>query len=210
MLFHYKPFERIPFISKYFYITTLVFVIARNCATELSLLKHALQHDGNIITDFPINQQIPYRQPIKPIVALPFDLKQFHAHINNDWTTYSVQQQIRPSTPLLNVTPDCSCYNYYEINWQPDQWTSLIHDSSRTSFDFETVHLKLINKKNFFIPHIQNKAPLYNMSVEHSNDALLFTSYVISYFYEKFESVRFKLFHNIKPWRTKHSGPCFV
>jgi len=80
MMFYYKPFKRIRFILIYICITTPACVIAKNCATDHTLLKHTLQNEGTTITNIPTNQQIPNRQPIKPIVALPFDLKQFHTH----------------------------------------------------------------------------------------------------------------------------------
>jgi len=48
------------------------------------------------------------------------------------------------------------------------------------------------------------------MYPQESTDALFFISQTISYFYEKYEQVKFRLYHDIHSWQTKQTGPCFV
>jgi len=182
----------------------------RQCATNLSTLTTALQQTEAIITSLPISQQTTRRQNTKPILALPFDLEQFHKHLLHNWTTYSSEQQIQTLTKPLNVTPDCNCYYYYRVKWKPDQWTTLQWEPVLSFLDFQMINLKLIKQPFYLIPHIYEGFPPYNMSLHNSFDALMFISQIISYFYEKYELVRFKLFHNHTPWIKKYSGPCFM
>jgi len=76
--------------------------------------------------------------------------------------------------------------------------------------DFEMINLNLIKQSFYAIPHIHEALPPYNMFLHNSFDALMFISQIISYFYEKYELVRFKLFYNHIPWVNKQSGPCFI
>ena len=182
----------------------------RQYATNLSTLTTALRHTEAIITSLPISQQTTRRQLTKPILALPFDLEQFHKHLLHNWTTYSGEKQIRTLTKPLNVTPDCNCYNYYRVKWKPDQWTTLQRNPVMSFLDFEMINLKLIKQPSYLIPHIYEALPPYHMHLNNSFDALMFVSHIISYFYEKYELVRFKLFYNHIAWVNKHSGPCFI
>ena len=179
-------------------------------AKELSPLINALQQLGAHITNTTITQRFPTTEATKPLVVLPFGVEQFHEQLTSNFTTYVSEQQINPITPCLNVTPDCNCYTYHKIKWKPDRWTVISHNASKNIYDFEMVHLRLMKQTRYFIPHIQGRTPPYNMYLQNSTDALLFISHAISYFYEKYEEVRFKLFHDIRQWPTKTTGPCFV
>ena len=182
----------------------------RQYATDLSTLITALRHTEAIITPLPISQQTTRRQLMKPILALPFDLEQFQKHLLHNWTTYYGEKQISTMTKPLNVTPDCNCYNYYRVKWKPDQWTILRRDPIMSFLDFEMINLKLIKQSFYLIPHIHAALPPYHMHLHNSFDALMFISQIISYFYEKYEFVRFKLFYHHIAWAHKYSGPCFL
>ena len=182
----------------------------RQYATDLPTLITALRHTEAIITPLPISQQTTRRQLMKPILALPFDLEQFQKHLLHNWTTYYGEKQISTMTKPLNVTPDCNCYNYYRVKWKPDQWTILRRDPIMSFLDFEMINLKLIKQSFYLIPHIHAALPPYHMHSHNSFDALMFISQIISYFYEKYEFVRFKLFYHHIAWAHKYSGPCFL
>ena len=198
------------FLLIYLVLIKLIFVNTRHYATEYSPLIQALQRLGAHITNMTITPGVPITEATKPLVILPYDLEQSYEQIKSNFTTYAAERQIRPITPRLNVTPDCNCYTYQEIYWKPDHWTVISHNASNKNYDFEMVHLALTNQPRYFIAHIQGRTPPYNIYRQHATDALLFASHAISYFYEKYTQVRFKLFHDIRPWPTKPTGPCFV
>ena len=205
-----SPLHATLFLMAQLYALTRPSFPIRQYATNLSTLTTALQQTKAIISPLPISQQTTRRQLTKPILTLPFDLEQFHKHLLHNWTTYAGEKQIRTLTKPLNVTPDCNCYNYYRVKWKPDQWTTLQRNPVMSFLDFEMINLKLIKQSFYLISHIHEALPPHNMSLHNSFDALMFISQIISYFYEKYELVRFKLFYNHIPWIKKLSGPCFI
>jgi len=60
------------------------------------------------------------------------------------------------------------------------------------------------------IRSIDGRRPPYNMFLDSSSDALLYIFHIVSYFYERFKFVEFKLFNKQHYWPNEFRGRCYV
>jgi len=169
-----------------------------------------LHQKGAKIVDIPIHQQHTLRESVESLPLLPCDLLNFYNNIHQDWRLITAESNARPVIPPLNVNPNCACYHYRNINWTLDEWTRIEHASSDKHYDFEMIHLELIERPRYDILSIDRSRPPYNMFFSESSHAFMYISHVVSYFYEQFNYVKFRLFHKHHYWANEYRGPCYV
>ena len=157
--------------------------------------------------DIPIHQQHTLWESVEPLPILSCDLLTFRNNIQQDWRLITAKSDARPVIPPLNVNPNCACYHYRNIKWAPEEWTRIEHVSSDKPYDFEWYYLELIERPLYDILSIDGSKPTNNMIFSECSDAFMYISHVVSYFYERFQYVKFRLFNKHRHWTNEHRGP---
>ena len=188
----------------------LAFTLARQYATTLQPLLDALQKTGSTVVDLPSHQQTTMTDNVPPLVVLPCDLINFHRNIQQDWQLFAAEIDARPIISPLNVNPDCNCFNYRNIKWRPDGWTIIEHNFSAKQYEFEMIYLELIEQLHYTISSVEGHRTPYILYFLDVSDTSAYISYVISYFYERFQFVKFQLFYRHYNWKPEYKGPCYL
>ena len=189
-----------------FYVKTQAVFIT----TEPLKIINKIDPNNDILINVPPNKRHNLTKYFLPLVTLPCDSENFASQIQNDWTQYVTQIQSSPPIPPLNVRPECDSFHYRHFPWTPEIWNRLEHSQTAKQFSFEMIYFEIIDKALYVIRNINDSSLPHNMYLHDSSDTILLISKIISYFYELYQSVSFKL--NIGdnlPSQTQ-SKPCFV
>jgi len=182
----------------------------RQFSTNLQEFTGTLRRKGIFLDDISPRNRINISTTFKPLVTLRCDTSQFVAQVQRNWNLYNSIRSLKPAIPPLYVNPECDSFFYRHFRWTPESWNILEHTEAAKHFSFEMINFDIIEKPLYIIPNETNSSKPHNMFFSESSDAILFMSYTLSYFYEKFRFVRFKLFVNNDHWPQAQTGPCFV
>ena len=164
----------------------------RNYASNLASLVKTLHKED--ITTYNISQNFHYRniEKLPPLAYIPSDLKSFHNQLTHSWNIYANNKKNPTVYPPTNVNPSCNSFTYKVFHWSPLQWTRIL-DSSPISTDFQMIHLISPSYANVTI--MQTNAPQKLITTPQASfqETFLFMSKLLSYFYEKYTSITFKL-----------------
>ena len=189
-----------------FYIKTQ----AVSISTEPLKIINKIDPNHDILVNVPPNKRHNLTKKFPPLVTLPCDSENFASQIQSDWTQYARHVQACPPIPPLYVRPECDSFHYRHFQWTPELWNRLEHSPTAKQFSFEMIFFEIIEKALYVIRNINKSSLPHNMYFYDSSDTILLISKVISYFYELYQFVRFKLHisDNLPPQMQR--DPCFV
>ena len=179
-------------------------------STNLQEIIETIRQKGISLADISPRNNITISTNFRPLVTLQCDSSQFVAQVQNHWNLYTTIQFEKSAIPPLYVNPNCDSFFYRHFRWTPESWNMLEHEEPAKQFSFEMINFDIIEKPLYIITNETNSHTPHNMFFSESSDAILFMSYTLSHFYEKFQSVRFKLVVNNEQWPQAQIGPCFV
>jgi len=167
----------------------------RKYASNLESLIETLQKNG--ITTNNISHNFHYHniEKLPPLAYIPSDLKNFHNQLTHSWDIYAANKENPTVYPPTNVNPSCNSFTYKVFHWSPLQWTRIL-DSSLISTDFQMIHLK--SPSHTHVTIMQTNASQNIITISHASlqETFLFMSKLLSYFYEKYAYITFKLSHD--------------
>ena len=189
-----------------FYIKTQ----AVSISTEPLKIINKIDPNHDILVNVPPNKRHNLTKKFPPLVTLPCDSENFASQIQSDWTQYARHVQACPPIPPLYVRPECDSFYYRHFQWTPEFWNRLEHSPTAKQFSFEMIYLEIIDKALYVIRNINESSLPHNMYLYDSSDTILLISKVISYFYELYQFVRFKLNISDNLPSNMQRKPCFV
>ena len=181
-------------------------LISRESSTIISKIDPG--HD--ILINIPIRKRHNVTQKFPPLVTLQCDSEHFVSQIRRDWTQYTDQIQARPSILPLYLRPECDSFHYRHFQWTPEYWNRLKHLPAAKQFSFEMIYFDITDKPLYVIRNANHSSLSHNMYLFDSSDTILFISKVISYFYELYQFVKFRLQINDSFSPQMQREPCFV
>jgi len=210
-----QKITRMNFIDKILWHLSLTFLFStsmqtRQLSTNLQEFIGTIRQKGISLADISPRNNITISTNFRPLVTLQCDSNQFVAQVRNHWNLYTTIKLSKSVIPPLYVNPDCDSFFYRHFRWTPESWNILEHEEPAKHFSFEMINFDIIEKPLYIIMNETKSHTPHNMFFSESSDEILFVSYALSYFYEKFQSVRFKLVVNNEHWPQAQIGPCFV
>ena len=129
--------------------------------------------------------------------------------MTHSWATYSTNQANPTAYPTTNVNPSSNSFTYNTFHWSPLQWT-LIADSSFSNIDFQMLQLKRPSQTQVSIA--QTNSPRNTITMPHDSlqETFLFMSKILSYFYEKYAHITFKLSKDTDPTLPTNTINCTI
>jgi len=169
----------------------------RTYASNLESLITTLQKNGIAIY---ISNNLHYHniEKLSPLPYIPSDLKNFHNQLTHSWNIYTANKKNPTIYPPINVNPSCNSFTYRVFHWSPLQWT-LIEDNFFPDTDFQMIHLKSSPHTQVTIAQANSPMNTVTMSQDSLQEAFLFMSRILSYFYEKYAYITFKLSQETNP-----------
>ena len=179
-------------------------------STKPLAIINKIDPNHDILINVPLSQRHNVTQNFSPLITLQCDTENFVSQIQRDWTQYASQIQARSPISPLYVRPECDSFHYRHFQWTPEFWNRLEHSPTAKQFSFEMIYFEIIDKALYVIRNVDDSSLPHNMYLYDSSDTILFISKVISYFYELYQFVRFKLniSDNFSPQMQRE--PCFV
>ena len=170
----------------------------RKYASDLPSLIKTLSKTG--LTAHNISEKLHYNhiEKLPPLAYIPSDLRNFHHQLTHSWFPYSRNKANPTAYPPTNVNPSCNSFTYNTFHWSPLQWTS-ITDSSFPNIDFQMLHFKLPSQTPVTIARADSPRNTITIPHDSLHETFLFMSKILSYFYEKYTHMTFKLFTYTDP-----------
>jgi len=181
----------------------------RKYASNLSSLLSTLSKTGLIAQNISENLHYNHAQKLPPLAYIPSDLQSFHHQLTHSWTTYSINKANPTAYLPTNVNPFCNNYRYKTLHWSPLQWTS-ITDNLFPNIDFQMVYLKPPSRTPVMITHTNSPRGTITMSPDSLQETFPFMSKILSYFYEKYSDITFKLFTYTDPTLPSNAINCTI
>jgi len=181
----------------------------RKYASNLSSLIKTLRKTGLTTYNISENLHYYYIEKLLPLAYIPSDLQNFHHQLTHSWAIYSTNQANPTAYPPTNVNPSCNSFTYNVFHWSPLQWT-LIADNSFSTTDFQMLQLKSPPQTQVTIAQTNSPRNTITMSHDSLQETFLFMSKVLSYFYEKYAHITFKLYQDTDPTLPMNTTNCTI
>ena len=181
----------------------------RKYASNLESLIATLQKNGIAIYNISNNLHYHNIEKLSPLPDIPSDLKNFHNQLTHSWNIYTANKKNPTIYPPINVNPSCNSFTYKAFHWSPLQWT-LIEDNFFPNTDFQMIHLKSSPHTQVTIAQANSPMNTVTMSQNSLQEAFLFMSRVLSYFYEKYAYITFKLLQETNPTLPIKNTNCSI
>jgi len=167
----------------------------RKYAKNLFSLTETLKTTGHVFKHIPNKLRYMEIEHIPPLAYIPSDLYSFHKNLHNSWTVYHANKANLLTYPPMNVNPTCNSFIYQTLHWSPLQWTTINNNFSFLNLDFQMIHLKMPPQNHIKLQSVNHLTNIVTISKRTSAETFLFMSKILSYFYEKYANIRFKLFY---------------
>jgi len=181
----------------------------RKYASNLSSLIETLRKTGLTAHNISKNLHYNHIEKLPPLAYIPSDLQNFHHQLTHSWVTYSINKANPTAYPPTDVNPSCNSFTYNTFHWSPLQWTS-ITDSSFSNIDFQMLQLQLPSQTQVTIAQTNSLRNTITMSHDSLHEAFLFMSKILSYFYEKYTNITFKLNKYTDPTLPTNAINCTI
>jgi len=196
-------------LLQFFLLLSHTHASPRTYASNLESLITTLQQNG--IATYNISNNLHYQniEKLSPLPYIPSDLKNFHNQLTHSWNIYTANKKNPTIYPPINVDPSCNSFTYRVFHWSPLQWT-LIEDNFFPNTDFQMIHLK--SPPHLQITIAQANSPMNTVSVSQNlfKETFLFMTRVLSYFYEKYAYITFKLSQETNPTLPMSTINCSI
>ena len=170
----------------------------RTYASNLASLSETLHKKDT--TTYNISQNFRYTsiEKLPPLAYIPSDLKSFHNQFTHSWNTYANNKNNLTMYPSANVNPTCNSFTHRVFYWSPLQWTT-IEDNSLPEADFQMIHLTALSYTRVIIAQTNLPMITFTLFQDSLQETFLFMSKILSYFYEKYSHISFKLTQQKNP-----------
>jgi len=181
----------------------------RTYASNLESLITTLQQEG--FTTYNISNNLNYQhiEKLTPLPHIPSDLKNFHKQLTHSWQIYTENKNNTTIYPPINVNPSCNSFTYRVFHWSPRQWT-FIDDDFYPNTDFQMINLKSPSHHQINITQTNSAKHTVSIPQNSSQETFLFMSKVLSYFYEKYAYISFKLSQETNPTLPTSTINCAI
>jgi len=169
----------------------------RKYAKNLLSLTETLNTTGHVFQHIPNKLRYSEIEHIPPLAYIPSDLFSFHKNLHNSWTVYHANKANPVTYQPTNVNPTCNSFIYQILQWSPLHMTTINNKFSFLDLDFQMIHLKMPPQNHIRLQSANHSTNKVIISKRTSAETFLFMSKILSYFYEKYANIRFKLFYQI-------------
>jgi len=169
----------------------------RKYAKNLFSLTETLKTTGHVFQHISNKLRYMEIEHIPPLAYIPSDLHSFHKNLHNSWTIYHANKASPITYPPTNVNPTCNNFIYQTLHWSPLQWTSINNNFPSLDLDFHMIHLKMPPQNHIKLQSVNHLTNTVTISKRTSAETFLFMSKILSYFYEKYANISFKLFYQM-------------
>ena len=182
---------------------------SRKYASNLASLIETL-HKKDIAT-YNISQTFHYHniEKLPSLTYIPSDLKNFHNQLTHSWNIYANNKENPIAYPPTNVNPSCNSFTHTVFYWSPSQWTS-IEDNFLPDTDFQMIHLVSLSYTQVTIAQTNLPMNTFTISQDSLQETFLFMSKILSYFYEKYSYINFKLTQEKNPTIPMNTINCSI
>jgi len=168
----------------------------RQYASNLFSLIDTLKKTGYSIQNISANLHYSRIEKLPPLAYIPSDVLNFHRQVTTSWSHYQSTKANIISYPPTNVNPMCNSFTYQPFYWSPSQWTSITNQYPLNNTDFQMIHLKMPSETHITISRTDSSKNALTIPRRSLQETFLFTSKILSYFYEKYAHISFKLLHH--------------
>jgi len=96
--------------------------------------------------------------------------------------------------------------------WRPDNWSTLVEQKQQQKIQgYELIYLFWPRIPIFHIPHINPSwQDFYDIHSYHSTNILMLFPYILTFFFEKYQWVSWKLFFDNRSYPRQETEPCYI
>lgn len=183
---------------------------AREFSTDLHQLDKKISLSTPTLQYVTTNRYRDVTQHFSPLNTLICDCQNFQEQTKHKWQKYTTLITENILGTRLQFNPNHHSHYFRQIPWSPDTWTTISHHHEAQTYHFEMIHLELIKKPLYIIYTEDVFEEPHGLHYYNSGDTIALISRIISYFYEHFTSVKFKLFSRTIKWKNEFRGNCYL